>query len=391
MMDSPTSVMADEKKTIESAIFQRLGRVIDPELGRSITDLKMITGVEATLRTEDSGYTLPVQAAEGERIYDVTITVELTVAGCPLTERILNDITAAVTTYPGAMLIPKVNVSSMSQEKLTGLVAELKAARRQNPFSNPQSKTKIFAVVSGKGGVGKSSVSANLAATLAALGYDTAAIDADIYGFSLPNLFGVRSQPTDLDGMLMPVTAWGVKLMSIGMFAGTDKAILWRGPRLQRSLQQFLSDVWWGTPDVLVLDLAPGTGDMAISVAQMLPNAELIVVTTPQPSASEIAVRAGLISLQLPGHVRGVVENMSWYEHGGERLRIFGEGGGERVAQKLTDSVGYEVPLLGQLPLETEIRTDAEAGRPAVLREDGSLDDSEIARTFTNIATHLMA
>lgn len=391
MMDSPTSVMADEKKTIESAIFQRLGRVIDPELGRSITDLKMITGVEATLRTEDSGYTLPVQAAEGERIYDVTITVELTVAGCPLTERILNDITAAVTTYPGAMLIPKVNVSSMSQEKLTGLVAELKAARRQNPFSNPQSKTKIFAVVSGKGGVGKSSVSANLAATLAALGYDTAAIDADIYGFSLPNLFGVRSQPTNLDGMLMPVTAWGVKLMSIGMFAGTDKAILWRGPRLQRSLQQFLSDVWWGTPDVLVLDLAPGTGDMAISVAQMLPNAELIVVTTPQPSASEIAVRAGLISLQLPGHVRGVVENMSWYEHGGERLRIFGEGGGERVAQKLTDSVGYEVPLLGQLPLETEIRTDAEAGRPAVLREDGSLDDSEIARTFTNIATHLMA
>lgn len=391
MTDSSTSVMADEKKTIESAIFQRLGRVIDPELGRSITDLKMITGVEATLRTEDSGYTLPVQAAEGERIYDVTITVELTIAGCPLTERILNDITAAVTTYPGAMLIPKVNVSSMSQEKLTGLVAELKAARRQNPFSNPQSKTKIFAVVSGKGGVGKSSVSANLAATLAALGYDTAAIDADIYGFSLPNLFGVRSQPTNLDGMLMPVTAWGVKLMSIGMFAGTDKAILWRGPRLQRSLQQFLSDVWWGTPDVLVLDLAPGTGDMAISVAQMLPNAELIVVTTPQPSASEIAVRAGLISLQLPGHVRGVVENMSWYEHGGERLHIFGEGGGERVAQKLTDSVGYEVPLLGQLPLETEIRTDAEAGRPAVLREDGSLDDSEIARTFTNIATHLMA
>lgn len=391
MTDSSTSVMADEKKTIESAIFQRLGRVIDPELGRSITDLKMITGVEATLRTEDSGYTLPVQAAEGERIYDVTITVELTVAGCPLTERILNDITAAVTTYPGAMLIPKVSVSSMSQEKLTGLVAELKAARRQNPFSNSHSKTKIFAVVSGKGGVGKSSVSANLAATLAALGYDTAAIDADIYGFSLPNLFGVRSQPTNLDGMLMPVTAWGVKLMSIGMFAGTDKAILWRGPRLQRSLQQFLSDVWWGTPDVLVLDLAPGTGDMAISVAQMLPNAELIVVTTPQPSASEIAVRAGLISLQLPGHVRGVVENMSWYEHGGERLHIFGEGGGERVAQKLTDSVGYEVPLLGQLPLETEIRTDAEAGRPAVLREDGSLDDSEIARTFTNIATHLMA
>ncbi|MCI1902356.1 MAG: Mrp/NBP35 family ATP-binding protein, partial [Bifidobacteriaceae bacterium] len=226
--------------------------------------------------------------------------------------------------------------------------------------------------------------------TFAALGYDTAAIDADIYGFSLPNLFGVRSQPTNLDGMLMPVTQWGVKLMSIGMFAGTDKAILWRGPRLQRSLQQFLSDVWWGKPDVLVLDLAPGTGDMAISVAQMLPNAELIVVTTPQPSASEIAVRAGLISLQLPGHVRGVVENMSWYEHNGEKLHIFGEGGGERVATKLTASVGYPVPLLGRIPLETEIRTDAESGRPAVLDASGALVGNALSDQFVGIARQLM-
>lgn len=380
----------DEKSAIESSVYERLGHVIDPELGRSITDLKMITSVEAMLRTEDSGYSMPVQAREGQPVYDVTVKVELTVAGCPLTERILNDITAAVTSYPSALLIPKVNISSMSQEKLTGLVAELKAARRENPFSNPQSKTKIFAVVSGKGGVGKSSVSANLAATFAALGYDTAAIDADIYGFSLPNLFGVRSQPTNLDGMLMPVTAWGVKLMSIGMFAGTDKAILWRGPRLQRSLQQFLSDVWWGAPDVLILDLAPGTGDMAISVAQMLPNAELIVVTTPQPSASEIAVRAGLISLQLPGHVRGVVENMAWYEHKGEKLRIFGQGGGERVSRKLTASVGYEVPLLGQLPLETDIRTDAEAGRPAVLNPDGALAGTPLSDQFVAIARQLI-
>ncbi|MCI1915362.1 MAG: Mrp/NBP35 family ATP-binding protein [Bifidobacteriaceae bacterium] len=375
---------------IEGDVLERLSHVIDPELGRSITDLKMVTGVDAALRTEDSGYSIPLQAAEGEPIYDVNVNLELTVAGCPLTEHILDSITAAVTTYPDAMLVPKVNVSSMSEEKLSGLVAELKAARRENPFSNPQSKTKIFAVVSGKGGVGKSSVSANLAATFAALGYDTAAIDADIYGFSLPNLFGVRSQPTNLDGMLMPVTQWGVKLMSIGMFAGTDKAILWRGPRLQRSLQQFLSDVWWGKPDVLVLDLAPGTGDMAISVAQMLPNAELIVVTTPQPSASEIAVRAGLISLQLPGHVRGVVENMSWYEHNGEKLHIFGEGGGERVATKLTASVGYPVPLLGRIPLETEIRTDAESGRPAVLDASGALVGNALSDQFVGIARQLM-
>ncbi|MCI1983713.1 MAG: Mrp/NBP35 family ATP-binding protein [Bifidobacteriaceae bacterium] len=382
--------MSDISQKIESDVFERLGHVIDPELGRSITDLKMVTGVDATLRTEDSGYSIPLQAAEGEPIYDVNVNLELTVAGCPLTEHILDGITAAVTTYPDVMLIPKVNVSSMSQEKLSGLVEELKAARRENPFSNPQSKTKIFAVVSGKGGVGKSSVSANLAATFVALGYDTAAIDADIYGFSLPNLFGVRSQPTNLDGMLMPVTQWGVKLMSIGMFAGTDKAILWRGPRLQRSLQQFLSDVWWGKPDVLVLDLAPGTGDMAISVAQMLPNAELIVVTTPQPSASDIAVRAGLISLQLPGHVRGVVENMSWYEHKGEKLRIFGEGGGERVASQLTKAVGYDVPLLGQLPLETDIRTDAESGRPAVLNADGELAGTPLSERFVSIAEQLM-
>lgn len=377
-------------KQIETDVFDRLSHVIDPELGRSIVDLKMVTGVDAEERTEDSGMSIPLSIAKGVPVYDVTVNLELTVAGCPLTEKILNDITAAVATYQPAALIPRVNVSSMSEEKLSGLVAELKAARRENPFSNPKSTTKIFAVVSGKGGVGKSSVSANLAATLAALGYDTAAIDADIYGFSLPNLFGVRSQPTNLDGMLMPVTQWGVKLMSIGMFAGTDKAILWRGPRLQRSLQQFLSDVWWGSPDVLVLDLAPGTGDMAISVAQMLPNAELIVVTTPQPSASDIAVRAGLISLQLPGHVRGVVENMSWYDHDGERLEIFGHGGGARVAAQLTHSVGYDVPLLGQIPLETEIRTDAESGRPAVLAPDGTLADTALAHQFEGIARHLM-
>ena len=165
----------------------------------------------------------------------------------------------------------------------------------------------------------------------------------------------------------MPVTAWGVKLISIGMFAGADRAILWRGPRLQRSLEQFLSDVWWGEPDVLLLDLAPGTGDMAISVAQALPNAELVVVTTPQPSASDIAVRSGLVALQVPMKVRGVVENMSYYEHKGEKLEIFGAGGGQRVSEQLTQALGYDVPLMAQLPLEPEVRETGEAGRPALL------------------------
>ena len=311
--------------------------------------------------------------------YEVRVEVELTVEGCPLSQTITNQINGAVSSYPEATLLPRIEVGSMSQDKLTQLVAGLKAERKQNPFNKPGIKTRIFAIASGKGGVGKSSVTANLAATFAALGYDTAAIDADIYGFSLPRLFGVHAQPTNLNGMLMPVTAWGVKLISIGMFAGAD-----------RSLEQFLSDVWWGEPDVLLLDLAPGTGDMAISVAQALPNAELVVVTTPQPSASDIAVRSGLVALQVPMKVRGVVENMSYYEHQGERLRIFGEGGGARVSEQLTESLGYDVPLLAQLPLEPELRETGEAGRPAVLNEDGALRADGIGETFRNLAESLM-
>lgn len=208
--------MSDER-TIEARIYERLSKVIDPELGRSVTDLGMIAAIDAT----------PV--AGETNTYDVRVRVELTVEGCPLSQTITNQINGAVASYPDATLIPSIEVGSMSQDKLTQLVAGLKAERKQNPFNKPGIKTRIFAIASGKGGVGKSSVTANLAATFAALGYDTAAIDADIYGFSLPRLFGVQSQPTNLNGMLMPVTAWGVKLISIGMFAGADRAILWRG------------------------------------------------------------------------------------------------------------------------------------------------------------------
>ena len=207
--------MSDARQ-IEADIYERLSKVIDPELGRSVTDLGMIAAIEAA----------PADA--GVESYDVTVHVELTVPGCPLSETITNQINGAVSSYPGARLLPHIEVGSMSRDKLAELVADLKAERKQNPFSKPGVKTRIFAIASGKGGVGKSSVTANLAATFAALGYDTAAIDADIYGFSLPRLFGVHTQPTNLNGMLMPVTAWGVKLISIGMFAGADRAILWR-------------------------------------------------------------------------------------------------------------------------------------------------------------------
>lgn len=369
--------MTDERM-IEAQIYERLSKVIDPELGRSVTDLGMIASIDATPVTGE------------DNTYDVTVAVELTVEGCPLSQTITNQINGAVASYPDATLQPHIEVGSMSHDKLTQLVAGLKAERKQNPFNKPGIKTRIFAIASGKGGVGKSSVTANLAATFAALGYDTAAIDADIYGFSLPRLFGVHTQPTNLNGMLMPVTAWGVKMISIGMFAGADRAILWRGPRLQRSLEQFLSDVWWGEPDVLLLDLAPGTGDMAISVAQALPNAELVVVTTPQPSASDIAVRSGLVALQVPMKVRGVVENMSYFEHKGERLKIFGEGGGERVSLQLSQNLGYEVPLLARLPLEPELRETGEAGRPAVLTEEGALRTDGLGATFRQLAESLM-
>ena len=370
----------DFPRRIKGEVFERLSKVIDPELGRSITDLGMITDIVVVPRRDTT-----------EADYDVTVRVELTIKGCPLSQTITNQINGAVSSYPRARLHSRIDVASMSKEKLNNLVADLKAARRSNPFTKPGIKTRIFAIASGKGGVGKSSVTVNLAATLAALGYDTAAIDADIYGFSLPNLFGVDTQPTNLNGMLMPVTAWGVKLISIGMFAGSDRAILWRGPRLQRSLEQFLSDVWWGDPDVLLLDLAPGTGDMALSVAQALPNSELVVVTTPQPSASDVAVRSGLVALQVPTRVRGVVENMSWYDHQDEHLEIFGSGGGQRVSDQLTEALGYQVPLLAQLPLQPEVRTVGESGRPAVLNPDGALDDSDLAHRFVDLAKTLMS
>lgn len=369
--------MSDARQ-IEADIYERLSKVIDPELGRSVTDLGMIAAIEAAPASSDAG------------TYDVTVHVELTVPGCPLSETITNQINGAVSSYPGVQLLPHIEVGSMSRDKLADLVADLKAERKRNPFSKPGVKTRIFAIASGKGGVGKSSVTANLAATFAALGFDTAVIDADIYGFSLPHLFGVHTQPTNLNGMLMPVTAWGVKLISIGMFAGADRAILWRGPRLQRSLEQFLSDVWWGEPDVLLLDLAPGTGDMAISVAQALPNAELVVVTTPQPSASDIAVRSGLVALQVPMKVRGVVENMSYYEHKGEKLEIFGTGGGQRVSEQLSAALGYDVPLMAQLPLDPEVREIGEAGRPAVLDVDGALRADGVGQVFRGLAERLL-
>lgn len=374
--------MSNNLVELETRIYDLLGSVIDPELGRSVTELNMVTGVRVSEKSCESNNHNPT--------YSVSIDIELTVPDCPLAQVITQRVQSVVAKYPNATLIPTVNVSAMSKDKLAKLVSDLKEERKENPFNKNGVKTRIFAIASGKGGVGKSSITANLAATFASLGYKTAAIDADVYGFSLPRMFGVTTQPTNLNGMLMPVEAWGVKLISIGMFAGTDRAILWRGPRLQRSLEQFLCDVWWADPDVLLLDLAPGTGDMALAVAQSLPNVELVVVTTPQPSASDVAVRAGLMALQIPVNVRGVVENMSWFDNNGARLEIFGSGGGKRVSNQLCKALGKSVPLLAQIPLDTSIREIGESGRPAVLTKDGKLANTQLANTFVSLAKSLI-
>src|SRR5699024_10813692 len=250
----------------------------------------------------------------------------------------------------------EVQMTVMTDEERADLRKKLRggAAEPVIPFAQPDSLTRVYAVASGKGGVGKSSVTANLAAAMAAEGLKVGVVDADVYGFSIPRMLGVENAPTKVDDMILPPVAdGGIKVISIGMFTQPGKAVVWRGPMLHRALQQFLADVFWGDLDVLLLDLPPGTGDIAISVAQLLPGAELLVVTTPQLAAAEVAERAGAMVTATNQRIAGVIENMSWLEQpDGTRMELFGSGGGQRVADTLTEELGREVPLLGQVPLE---------------------------------------
>jgi len=244
-------------------------------------------------------------------------------------------------------------------------------------------------VASGKGGVGKSSVTANLAAAMAADGLKVGVVDADVYGFSLPRMLGVTLPPTKVDDMILPPVAGDVKVISIGMFTDPGRAVVWRGPMLHRALQQFLADVFWGDLDVLLLDLPPGTGDIAISVAQMLPNAELLVVTTPQLAAAEVAERAGSMSKATNQTVAGVIENMSWLtQPDGSRLELFGSGGGQRVADTLTETLGTPVPLLGQVPLEVALREGSDAGQPLVSTADETSEAAQVLRSVAGTLGH---
>src|SRR6185437_11235483 len=347
-------------------VTQALDGVQDPEIHRPITELGMVKNVEV--------------GADGA----VLVEVYLTVAGCPLRDTITRDVTAAVGKLPGVSSV-RVQLDVMSDEQRRALQTQLRGGRPepQIPFAQPTSLTRVYAVASGKGGVGKSSVTVNLAAALAASGQKVGVVDADIYGHSVPRMLGVTGRPTPVENMIMPPSAHHVKVISIGMFTKGNTPVVWRGPMLHRALQQFLADVYWGDLDVLLLDLPPGTGDVAISVAQLIPGAEILVVTTPQLAAAEVAERAGAIALQTRQRIVGVVENMSGLLlPDGTTMQIFGEGGGKQVAERLTRAVGADVPLLGQVPLDPALVSAGDDGVPLVL----SAPDSAAGKELRNIA-----
>ena len=363
------------------AVMEALARVIDPELHRPITDLGMVSSVDI--------------AEDGV----VSVEVLLTVAGCPLKDTITADTRREVSAVEGVTEV-QVSLGVMNDEQKAELRRRLRggAAEPVVPFTQPGNLTRVYAVTSGKGGVGKSSVTANLAAAMAAQGLSVGVVDADIYGFSIPRMLGVDRVPTQLDGMIVPPVAHGVKVISIGMFVEDKQPVVWRGPMLHRAVQQFLSDVFWGDLDVLLLDLPPGTGDVTISVAQLLPNAEILVVTTPQTAAAEVAERTGLIATQTHQKVVGVIENMSYMPQAdGSRVEIFGSGGGAIVSASLSETLGYEVPLLAQLPLDIRLREGSDTGRPAAVADDGrpaadapaALELSAVAQRLTHRARGL--
>ncbi len=353
------------------AVHAALSTVSDPEIHRPITELGMVKSVEI------SGG-------------DVAVEVYLTITGCPMQDRIRGDVTAAVSRVPGVTSV-SVALDVMSAEQRQALQTSLRGDTpvKEIPFAQPGSLTRVYAVASGKGGVGKSSMTVNLAVALAAGGMKVGVVDADIYGHSIPRMLGATGTPTQVESMIMPPTAHGVKIISIGMFTGGNNAVVWRGPMLHRALQQFLADVYWGDLDVLLLDLPPGTGDIAISVAQLLPNAEILVVTTPQLAAREVAERAGSIAVQTRQRIAGVVENMAGLPcpHCGEMVDIFGSGGGKAVAEALSTATGASVPLLGSVPIDVRLREGGDNGVPLVLADP----DAPAAKELRAVADRLTA
>ncbi len=359
----------------EAEVIEALRPVQDPELHRSIVDLGMVK--EITI--------------EGSHL---RVLIALTVAGCPLKAEIQRRVTEAGVALDGIDGV-SLDFTVMSEEQLQALRQGLHgdpaatagsqashghAEGRAIPFADPSSPTRVLLIASGKGGVGKSSVTTNLAVALANRGKSVAVIDADVWGFSIPKMLGVDRDPVVLDGMLLPPEVHGVKCISMGFFAQEDQPVIWRGPMLHKALEQFLTDVFWDDPDFLVIDLPPGTGDVSLSLAQFLPRAEVYVVTTPQPAAQRVAQRAAFMAQKVNLEVKGVIENMSWFTgDDGKRYELFGAGGGSDLAQRI------EVPLLGQVPLTPDLREGSYTGRPIVAEQP----DSEAGQVFAAIAERI--
>ncbi len=332
----------------EAQVREALRTVMDPEIGRPIEDIGMLRGI----------------SIEGDTVrVDVLITIE----GCPLKDRITNDVTAAVAPLEGVARVA-VDLSPMSQEQRAALVQQLRggdaAAPQQSKISFPPS-TAIVAIASGKGGVGKSSVTVNLACALAAEGHRVGVLDADVWGFSVPRMLGVHGKPVGFNDMILPLEGHGVKVISMGFFVPEETPVIWRGPMLHKAIEQFLGDVYWGDLDFLLCDLPPGTGDVSISLASFIPGASMLVVTTPQEAARKVAERAGKMAERTNLRPIGVIENMSYYvcPHCGERDDIFGTGGGREAA----DTLG--VPLIAQVPLVPALRAGGDTGSPIVVTD----------------------
>ena len=364
------------------AVVEALRPVHDPELHRSIVELGMVRDVEII-----GGGDKPSSAAG----LAIKVHVDLTIAGCPMRAELDRTVRSAVTGLaPDASV--DVAFGVMTDEQRAALRQQLHgdpgatagsnpsvghSEGRAIPFADPANRTRVMLIASGKGGVGKSSITTNLAIALAQRGRSVGLLDADVWGFSIPRMLGVEHPPTVIDEMLVPPEVHGVRCISMGFFAREDQPVIWRGPMLHKALEQFLTDVFWDEPDYLLVDLPPGTGDISISLSQFLPRAELYVVTTPQPAAQRVAQRAAFMADKVNLDVKGVIENMSWFTgDDGKRYELFGTGGGAELA----DRIG--VPLLGQVPLVPALREGADSGRPIVAEEP----DSEVAAAFAAIA-----
>jgi ATP-binding protein involved in chromosome partitioning len=343
-------------------VIEALRDVMDPELHRSIVELDMVKDV--TIR-------------------DGTVRVDalLTISGCPLRETIIDSIKSKVAALPGVEHVD-VQLGVMTQEQRQALIGRLRPGpQRQSPLLSPTSKTRIISIASGKGGVGKSTVTANLAIAMARRGRSVGVVDADVYGFSIPRMMGISGRPTIIDQMIIPLEKWNVRLMSIGFLVDEGEAVVWRGPMLHKALTTFLTEVHWGEVDDLLIDLPPGTGDVSLTIAQTLPKAEMVIVTTPQSTATGVAYRSGKMAEKVNMSVTGVIENMSYFlpAPGADPVYIFGQGGGERLAKM----VG--APLLGRIPLDPAIREASDRGEPVA-----ASPDSPSAQVFYEIADTLL-